>query len=431
MLLLRLISLLILAPSALCSPSDVTYIADPDFYPKVIAQLQAGDHVRFPPGVYSHGLRVHGLEGTPDKPIVIEGPGQGQRAVFVGRPGRNTISIKDSRHVVLRNLELDGRGAYVDGVKAEGDSLYAHHITLENLFIHRFGRHQQIVGISTKCPAWGWVVRGNRLVGLGTGMYFGDSDGGDPFVGGLIEDNEIIDSIGYNLQIKHQKERPVGRGLPLEPQMTVIRRNLFVKDAKLPLNSSARPNVLVGHHPRSGAGNKDIYAIYGNFFFQNRNEALIQGEGNFALYSNLFFNSHRSGFPAIAIQPHNDLPRKVSVFHNTVVSPGAGIRVLAGSGQDPDQQRLVGNAVFAGAPIYGGRSSRNLERNHVDAREFLQNAVPDLGSISLRPVSDVMRTSPTPIEQFSVYPEFNRDYEGKTHDGSTLGAYSIQSGHLN
>ena len=428
MLLLRLIGLLIIAPSALCSTSGVTYIADPGSYPKIIAQLQAGDRVRFPPGVYSHGLRVHGLEGTPDKPIVIEGPGQEHRAVFVGRPGRNTISIRNARHVILRNLELDGRGAYVAGVKAEGDALYAHHITLENLFIHNFGRHQQIVGISTKCPAWGWVVRGNRLEGLGTGMYFGDSDGGDPFVGGLIEDNEIIDTIGYNLQIKHQKERPAGRGLPLARQMTVIRRNLFVKEAELPPNSSARPNVLIGHYPLSGAGHEDIYAIYGNFFFQNRNEALIQGEGNFALYSNLFFNSHRSDYPAIAVQPHNDVPREVSIFHNTIVSPGAGIRILTGPEQDPDQQLVVGNAVFAERPIQGGRSAQNLQLGYVDATEFLQKAVSDMGSISLKPVPGSLRTSPTSIEQFSIYPEFNRDYEGRTHNGSTLGAYGIQNG---
>ena len=420
---------MIITPLALSSPSKITYIADPDSYPRVIAQLQAGDHVRFLPGVYSQGLRIHGLEGTPEKPIVIEGPAQRQRAVFAGRPGRNTISIKISRHVILRNLELNGRGAYVDGVKAEGDSSYAHHITLENLLIHNFGSHQQIVGISTKCPAWGWVVRGNRIMGLGTGMYFGDSEGGDPFVGGLIEDNEIIDTIGYNLQIKHQKKRPLDSDLPLEPQMTVIRRNLFVKEAELPPNFSARPNVLIGHYPLSGVGQEDTYAIYDNFFFQNRDEALIQGEGNFALYSNLFFNSHRNDFPAIAVQPHNDIPRKVSIFHNTIVTPGTGIRVLTGPGQDRDQQLVTGNAVFAKVPISGGRPGQNLQRDFVDATEFLLSAVPDLDSISLRPVSDGMRTSPTSLEQFSAYPAFNLDYDGRKHDGSTLGAYSFRSDH--
>ncbi len=73
------------------------------------------------------------------------------------------------------NLEIDGAGALqVDAVKAEGNADFAHHITLENLYIHNFAAQQQSVGISTKCPAWGWIVRGNRIEGVGTGMYFGD-----------------------------------------------------------------------------------------------------------------------------------------------------------------------------------------------------------------------------------------------------------------
>jgi hypothetical protein len=66
--------------------------------------------------------------------------------------------------------------------------------------------------------------------------------------------------------------------------------------------------------------------IYGNLFFENPNEALFQGEGNIALYSNVFFNSHDIEFPAIAIQPHNDIPRMVRVFQNSVMHPTLGIR---------------------------------------------------------------------------------------------------------
>ncbi len=55
---------------------------------------------------------------------------------------------------------------------------------------------------------------------------------------------------------------------------------------------SPRPNVLVGHFPLEGPGVDDDYAIYGNFFYQNRDEALFQGEGNVALYGNLFVNEY-------------------------------------------------------------------------------------------------------------------------------------------
>ena len=97
------------------------------------------------------------------------------------------IRLLDSAHVIVRNLVLDGRGAAVDGVRAEGHGHWAHHITLEGLTIVNHGATQQNSGISTKCPSWGWVVRGNTIVRAGTGMYFGDSDGSDPFFDALIE----------------------------------------------------------------------------------------------------------------------------------------------------------------------------------------------------------------------------------------------------
>jgi hypothetical protein len=54
------------------------------------------------------------------------------------------------------------------------------------------------------------------VIGAGTGMYFGNSDGNHPFWGGLIENNLIMNTIGYNLQIKHQNPRPRLPGMPLE-----------------------------------------------------------------------------------------------------------------------------------------------------------------------------------------------------------------------
>ncbi len=183
-------------------------------------------------------------------------------------------------------------------------------------------------------------------------MYFGDSDGSDPFIGGLIEDNEVIDTIGYNLQIKHQ---------------------------------AVRPNVLVGHLPLAGPGQEDEYAIYANLFFQNPGEALFQGEGNLALYSNLFFNRHAVEVPAIAIQPHNDIPRRARVFVNTVLHPWKGIQVLRREDRWEDDQLLIGNAVFAETPLQGGTRAQNLTDDYAAAAKSLQRPVPDLTVLDLSP----------------------------------------------
>ena len=179
-----------------------------------LKRLRAGDTLLLAAGEYRDGLPVHGLSGAPGRPIIISGPERGPPATFVAQRGRNTVSIVDSHHLVIRNLVLEGNNLPVDAVKAEGQSRWAHHITLENLVIRGHGNNQQTVGISTKCPAWNWVIREVTIVGAGTGMYLGNSDGSAPFVAGLIERNLVVDTIGYNLQIKHQLARPDLPGMP-------------------------------------------------------------------------------------------------------------------------------------------------------------------------------------------------------------------------
>jgi hypothetical protein len=255
-------------------------------------------------------------------------------------------------------------------------------------------------------------------------MYFGNSGGEDPFIGGLIEANEVINTIGYNLQIKHQKPRPQVEGMPTEPRRTIIRRNLFVKAEGGSEGPEARPNVLVGHLPLEGPGKDDEYVIYANRFFQNPNEALFQGEGNIALYNNLFFNSHRNEFPAIAIQPHNDIPRRVRVFFNTVVDPWKGIRVLRKEENWVDDQVIIGNAVFAGVPIEGGQQADNMTADYAQVAEFLQNPVADLHAVDLRPRPGLLEGERIELGQFAGYPDHERDFEGSARSAIRRGAYA-------
>ena len=252
--------------------AQAVYPAAPDNYRHLLTLLQPGDTLALSAGEYRDGLPVHKLSGEPGRPITISGPPSGPSATFVARSGHSTVSLVDSHYLVIRNLVLEGHNLPVDAVKAEKPSLSVHDITLENLVIRGHGNSQQTVGISTKCPAWNWVIRGNTIVGAGTGIYLGDSDGSAAFFAGLIERNLIVDTIGYNLQVKHQLPRPGIPGMPVGRSMTIIRHNVFAKAG--PVSTDApRPNVLVGHFPLDGAGAEDDYAIYGNFFYHNPREA--------------------------------------------------------------------------------------------------------------------------------------------------------------
>ncbi|WP_245725219.1 hypothetical protein [Nitrosomonas halophila] len=176
----------------------------------------------------------------------------------------------------------------------------------------------------------------------------GNSDGSAPFIAGLIEYNLITQTLGYNLQIKHQQPRPNLAGMPAGDQVTTIRHNVFSK-ADPPRNpSSPRPNVLLGHWPLTGRGANDRYLVYSNFFYQNPQESLFQGEGRIALYNNLFVN-HMGG--AIRFQPHHDKPREIAIFFNTVVAKNTGIYHAGHNDPSLPIPWIANNAVFANRPL--------------------------------------------------------------------------------
>jgi hypothetical protein len=355
------------------------HVAGPEDYRGVLPRLAAGDRLLLRAGDYRRGLPLHGLAGEPGRPILIEGPASGPPARFIARSGANTVSLLDVRHIHLANLELDGGNLPVDAVKAEGHGRYAHFVTLENLHIHDHAASQQSVGISTKSPAFGWVIRNNRIERVGTGMYLGDSDGSDPFVGGLIEGNRISATLGYSLQIKHQKARQPDLPSADARHDTIIRRNLFDKAQTSLPGPLARPNVLLGHMPPEGRGMDDRYLVYANLFWRNQGESLFQGEGNLALYNNLFVSD---GPDALRIQPHNGIPRNTLILFNTLVASGNGITVRVPE-HNIFTQIVAGNRVFAARPMEGGRQIGNLSQGFDAAGLYLLRPHAEIADLDL------------------------------------------------
>ncbi|SFN79224.1 hypothetical protein SAMN05216386_1855 [Nitrosospira briensis] len=398
------------------------YTASPDSYRARLKALEPGAHLRLMPGEYKDGLPIHNLHGTAAAPITISGPDSGPRAIFAGRPGHNTVSIVNSSHVTIRNLDLDGRQLAVDGVKCEGSADWAHHITLDGLRVRGHGNDQQTVGISTKCPAWGWVIRNNVIAGAGTGLYLGDSDGQAPFIAGLIEHNLVVDTLGYNLQIKHQQPRPILPEIPEGRSVTIIRHNVFSK-ANGGSKASPRPNVLVGHWPLSGPGSDDMYLVYDNFFYQNPHESLFQGEGNIALYNNLFVNHFGDG---ARIQPHHGTTRTISVFYNTVITKGSGMTIVRRWGDPVNQQLISGNIIFALSPLRGTSTESNLTGGFSEARNHLVRPFAPLGEMNLAPKGIKVRKHAGNSARFAIYPDAGMDFDGEGLIGADrIGAYSL------
>ncbi len=411
--------------------------ANPSNYRALLLNLQAGDIMQLSSGIYALGLPVSGLNGSSSQPIIITGPETGDPAVFSGNAARNTVQIDDSNHIILRHITLDGLGIpYVDAVNSRGST---HHITLEDLFIINHGGayvpdtdHQLTNGIATRGPAWDWTIRNNIIIGAGTGMYLGNWQGtGWPFVGGLIENNLILDTLGYNIEIKQMNNRKDSNGqsitgMPSVDRKTVIRHNVFSKANNASSSSTwARPNLLVGHWPLTGEGSNDIYEIYGNLFFSNPSEALFQGEGNIALYDNLFINQSGS---AVHIQAHNDLPRKINVFHNTIVASNTGIKV-----RDVDaayQQRVTGNAVFSANSFNLSQQVQkidNIADNYSSANNYLKAPFgnPSNGTLDLYPiVGGLLSGALIDSSSLQGYNNWNIDFNGNLRQQGFRGAYA-------
>lgn len=418
----HIVPFVVLAALNFASVSSAAVISgEPADYRQLVQTLQPGDTLRLQAGVYRYGLSVHNASGFSGRRITIEGPARGDPALFLAHRGRNTISIKNAGYVTIRNLVLDGQKLEADGVKAEGTARYAHHITIENLRITNHDANQQIVGISTKCPAWGWVVRGNVIDGAGTGMYFGDSDGSAPFIGGVIEGNVVRNTIGYNIEIKQQQPRKEVAGMPRQPQVTILRYNAFSKAGGGAQGGLARPNVLLGYQPQKGVGRFDRYLVYGNFFYQNPTEALFQATGRVAIYNNAFVNTVGVG-RAIMIMPHKGVaPKSINIFHNTVLASDIGIAVWNANRQF--RQVVEANAIFASTPTTGRMQRRaNITAPLGKVSDYLRSPQTPLGIVDLSPRSGQLR-GPRLASALRGDPATDRDFFNTPRHTGFAGAF--------
>lgn len=384
--------------------------ANPSNYRAVLSTLRAGDTLQLTSGTYPR-LAITGLNGTADAWITISGPSSGSPAVILGAPEYNTVEILNSSYVAIENLRIDSRGIPgAFGISARGkEENLTHHIRIErNMLVGQNGG-QQTVGISTKTPTWGWIIRFNQILGAGTGLYLGDSDGTQPFLAGLIEHNLIKDTIGYNMQIKHQTFLPSVSGMPAGPTTTTIRHNVFIKNDQ-PSPDGDRPNLLLGGSPSTGPGSLNMYEVYGNYFVHNHREALFQGAGRLSLHDNVFVDGPYA-YPAVVLRSQINPLKIAYVYNNTVYTEGRGI--YFGTRAEVDDA-VVGNLVFALTPISGTvmRQSDNLVAAFEDAPKYLKSPSLAIGSMDFYPLPGKCQGAPIDLSLFQTNTEYNLDFNG-------------------
>jgi hypothetical protein len=389
------------------------------YYRSLVSRLRSGDTLLLPSGIYRERLDLEGLHGKEDAWIVISGPELGAPAVITtDSPCCNTVQLGNTSYVAIKNLTIDsdseGVGGSIDGINAKGGP--THHILIENCIIRGQSYHQQTVGISTKSTAWDWTIRGNTLIRAGTGLYLGNSNGSAPFIAGMIEKNLVVDPIGYCMEIKFQRPYLATPEMPSWPNRTVIRDNVFIKrigqaawpkmsDGKSRL-SGARPNLLLGGFPSSGPGASDIYEIYGNFFFQNPDESLLQASGRVAIHDNIFVGN---GGAAVVLQHHN-LPLKLAfVFNNTIYGVARGIWLGNPALED---SAVIGNLILARSGITGSavENSDNIIGIVDNALLYVAKPSLGLGDMDFYPLPGRCRGQAMDLSRFAAFIDYDRDF---------------------
>jgi hypothetical protein len=229
------------------------------------------------------------------------------------------------------------------------------------------------------------------------------------------------------MQIKHQLDgvRDSFPGTMINGK-TIVRHNVFCKETNGETGVDARPNLLMGGFPLNGWGSTDFYEVYGNFFYQNPNEALFQGTGNIMLYKNIFVNHFASaGFPAITLQSHNGVaPQDIKVFHNTVWANNStgGIRLL--SPNTSYQQYCYANAVFSASPISTfSNSGDNVTSLYGNASIYVLSATVNLSTLDLFPKSGQLTGSFTNSTPYQSHNWWNKDFNNTLYNWAFRGAY--------
>lgn len=290
-----------LLPSVrLARAADVN--ADPSNYKAALATLKPGDTLHLAAGTYapmgSTPLPLSNLNWTASQWITVTGPSADPpTAVFQASPDGccDVVEITNSSYLAIENLYVDGMhvdGAF--GISAKGDTLnVVHDIRVESCTLVDMDNDgitgdlgQQDDGISTKTPTWGWIIRHNKIVGAGTGMYLGNSNGSDPFIAGVIDDNVVDQPTGYCIEIKQQSPWPAVPDIPTKPTATILSNNVFIKADHAATKSGPRPQVLVDGFPTSGPGAQNHYELYGNLFVHDDEDYLLQATGRVHVHDN-------------------------------------------------------------------------------------------------------------------------------------------------
>jgi hypothetical protein len=425
---------------SLAMPAHATDVnADPSNYTQLLTTLKPGDTLHLAAGTYaptgSTPLPLSNLQGTSSQWITVTGPPvDPPTAVFRASPDGccDVVEITNSSYLAIESLYIDGNHVNsAFGISAKGETAnLVHDIRIDSNTLVNIDNDgdpadlgQQDDGISTKTPTWGWIIHRNTIIGAGTGMYLGNSTGSDPFIDGIIDDNLIEAPTGYCIEIKQQNPWPTVAGIPTQPTATLISNNVFIKKDHAATTSGPRPQVLVDGFPTTGPGGQNHYEIYGNLFFHDDEDYLLQATGRVHVHDNIFVDDSMYG--GVNFTDHDGYTVIDAIaYNNTVYGVGTGI---AFSSAPSGTGFAVGNAIFATTAFSGMVTTQvnNATDTVANAGNYVVSPSVTLGSMNFYPkAGSPLHGSVMDLSSVATDTDYDLDFNGTKKDFTYRGAYS-------
>lgn len=168
--------------------AEAVQVTDDASLNSALRGASAGKVIRLAPGQYQPGVFAANLQGTPERPIIIEGAEPDRPPLFEG--GKVAWQLSDCAHLVLRNIAV--RGQQANGINIDDGGSFdtpSHHLLLEKIYVSDVGPEGNFDGIKLSgvddfavrdCRVEGWGGQAIDMVGCHRGVIEGCTFRGKP-----------------------------------------------------------------------------------------------------------------------------------------------------------------------------------------------------------------------------------------------------------
>jgi hypothetical protein len=292
--------------------------------------VQPGDVVNLDVANYDNGLWIKKVNGTKDKPIIIQGINKYNLPIFAG--GREAIHLVACNYITLRNIHVTGASG--NGINADDAGTYdspSKGLVMDNIVIENIGPQGNFDALKLS-GVDGFVVRNCKFSGWGGSAIdmVGCHDG-------IIEMNEFTGKDGYSQNSGIQNKGGTTN--------IIIRYNSFNDAGARAINLGGSTGRQFFRPKLCDYEAKDIYVISNKFVGSVSPIAYVTSKDCFVQYNTIDYPK-KWIFRILQEQPTNKfISCQRGVFENNTITFDNNVRVFfnIGGNTKPETFKVKNN----------------------------------------------------------------------------------------